>query len=41
MLDSLAKIEGLPAQTLLFGHGDAWMQGVESAVRRARETGPT
>jgi len=41
MLDSLSTIEGLPAQTLLFGHGDPWTEGVESAVRRARATGPT
>jgi hypothetical protein len=41
MLDSLSKIEGLDAPTLAFGHGDPWTQGVASAVRLARETGPT
>lgn len=41
MLDSLSKLEELRAQTLLFGHGEPWTEGVEAAVRRARETGPT
>jgi glyoxylase-like metal-dependent hydrolase (beta-lactamase superfamily II) len=41
MLDSLSKLEELDAQTLAFGHGDPWTQGVASAVRLARETGPT
>jgi glyoxylase-like metal-dependent hydrolase (beta-lactamase superfamily II) len=41
MLDSLSRIEELDAPALAFGHGDPWMQGVASAVRSARETGPT
>ena len=41
MLDSLTKIEGLDAQTLHFGHGEPWTDGVASAVERARATGPT
>jgi glyoxylase-like metal-dependent hydrolase (beta-lactamase superfamily II) len=41
MLDSLSRIEGLDAPTLAFGHGDPWTQGVASAARVARETGPT
>jgi glyoxylase-like metal-dependent hydrolase (beta-lactamase superfamily II) len=41
MLDSLSKIEELDVPTLAFGHGDPWTQGVASAVRLARETGPT
>lgn len=41
MLDSLSKIQELDAPTLAFGHGDPWTQGVASAVRLAREVGPT
>jgi glyoxylase-like metal-dependent hydrolase (beta-lactamase superfamily II) len=41
MLDSLSAIEELTVPTLAFGHGDPWTQGVASAVRLARETGPT
>jgi len=41
MLDSLSTIEELDAPTLAFGHGDPWTQGVGSAVRIAREVGPT
>jgi glyoxylase-like metal-dependent hydrolase (beta-lactamase superfamily II) len=41
MLDSLSQIEGLDAQTLAFGHGEPWTDGVGEAVRRARATGPT
>jgi len=41
MLDSLSTIEELDAPTLAFGHGDPWTQGVASAVRVAREVGPT
>jgi glyoxylase-like metal-dependent hydrolase (beta-lactamase superfamily II) len=41
MLDSLSTIEQLDAPALAFGHGDPWTQGVASAVRLARETGPT
>ncbi len=41
MLDALSKLEELDAPTLAFGHGDPWTQGVGSAVRLAREVGPT
>ena len=41
MLDSLTKIEKLDAQTVHFGHGEPWTDGVSSAVERARSTGPT
>lgn len=41
ILDSLSTIEELDARTLAFGHGDPWTQGVASAVRSAREVGPT
>jgi len=41
ILDSLSKLEGLDAQTLLFGHGEPSTQGAADAVRRARATGPT
>jgi len=38
-LNSLAKVEGLAADLLLPGHGDAWTQGAADAVRRARAAG--
>lgn len=41
MLDSLSRLEPLPASTILFGHGEPWTQGAEEAVRQARATGPT
>jgi glyoxylase-like metal-dependent hydrolase (beta-lactamase superfamily II) len=41
VLDSLSKLEALDVPTLAVGHGDPWTQGVASAVRHARETGPT
>jgi glyoxylase-like metal-dependent hydrolase (beta-lactamase superfamily II) len=41
ILDSLSRVEPLAAETLVFGHGEPWTQGVAEAVRRARETGPT
>ena len=41
MLDSLKKIEGLDAETIVFGHGDPWVEGVAEAVRRARAIGRT
>jgi glyoxylase-like metal-dependent hydrolase (beta-lactamase superfamily II) len=41
MLDSLSKLEELDAPTLAFGHGDPWTQGAATAVRLAREVGPT
>lgn len=40
-LDSLSRLEELDAPTLAFGHGDPWTHGAASAVRVARETGPT
>ena len=41
MLDSLSKLEELDVQTIGFGHGEPWTDGVGEAVRRARATGPT
>lgn len=41
MLDSLSRLEGLEAGTILFGHGEAWAHGAAEAVRRAREVGLT
>jgi glyoxylase-like metal-dependent hydrolase (beta-lactamase superfamily II) len=41
MLDSLSKLETLDVDTLLFGHGEPWTQGVAEAMRRVREVGPT
>jgi glyoxylase-like metal-dependent hydrolase (beta-lactamase superfamily II) len=40
-LASLGKIEGLDAAAVLVGHGEPWTDGVESAVERAREAGPS
>jgi glyoxylase-like metal-dependent hydrolase (beta-lactamase superfamily II) len=36
-LESLAAIEALEADTLLFGHGEPWRQGAAAAVAAARE----
>ena len=41
ILDSLSKVEGLDAETIVFGHGDPWRGGAAEAVRLARATGPT
>jgi len=41
ILDSLGRIESITAETIYFGHGEPWLQGVEGAVARARATGPT
>ena len=41
ILDSLSKIEGLDAGTIVFGHGEPWTDGAAEAVRLARATGPT
>ena len=41
ILDSLSKIEGLDAGTIVFGHGEPWADGAAEAVRHARATGPT
>jgi glyoxylase-like metal-dependent hydrolase (beta-lactamase superfamily II) len=38
---SLERIEGAPAATLLFGHGDPWTEGAAEAVERARAQGPS
>jgi glyoxylase-like metal-dependent hydrolase (beta-lactamase superfamily II) len=38
-LDSLSRIEGLQAQTLLFGHGDPWSGTPGEAASLAREAG--
>ncbi|HXQ79511.1 MAG TPA: MBL fold metallo-hydrolase [Thermoplasmata archaeon] len=38
-LDSLGKVEDLPADHVLPGHGDPWAQGVAEAVHRARAAG--
>jgi glyoxylase-like metal-dependent hydrolase (beta-lactamase superfamily II) len=40
-LDSLAKIQDLDCDVVLFGHGEPWTQGVAAAVERARERGRT
>ena len=37
----IGPLNALDAPTLAFGHGDTWTQGVASAVRLAREVGPT
>jgi glyoxylase-like metal-dependent hydrolase (beta-lactamase superfamily II) len=34
---SLQRLEGIDAETLLFGHGDPWTRGVERAIELARE----
>lgn len=41
MLESLSKLESLPAATVLFAHGEPWTSGIGSAVERARAIGPT
>jgi glyoxylase-like metal-dependent hydrolase (beta-lactamase superfamily II) len=33
---SLDRFEGLEAETMLFGHGDPWTGGIDSALERAR-----
>jgi glyoxylase-like metal-dependent hydrolase (beta-lactamase superfamily II) len=40
-LESLARIEAIEAGALLVGHGDPWTTGVDAAVARAREAGPS
>jgi glyoxylase-like metal-dependent hydrolase (beta-lactamase superfamily II) len=40
-LASLERIEGVPAATLAFGHGDPWTEGSAAAVERARAQGPS
>ncbi len=41
MLDSLARIEDVDADTVYPGHGEPWTGGVGDAVARVRATGPT
>lgn len=40
-LESLSKIESLAASVVLPGHGEPWTDGVASAVRVARDQGPS
>jgi glyoxylase-like metal-dependent hydrolase (beta-lactamase superfamily II) len=40
-LDSLSRLEGIEAQTVLPGHGNPWQDGVEAAVESARRIGCT
>ena len=35
-MESLTRLEGLPAQTVLTGHGEPWTGSVRSAVEIAR-----
>jgi glyoxylase-like metal-dependent hydrolase (beta-lactamase superfamily II) len=39
ILESLAKIEGLDAQTVYVGHGEPWTRGVHDMVAAARVAG--
>jgi glyoxylase-like metal-dependent hydrolase (beta-lactamase superfamily II) len=41
MLEALAKLEALEAETILFGHGEPWTHGAAAAARAARDVGPT
>ena len=38
--DSLDAVEPLEAQTMLFGHGEPWREGVRPAVEQARAAAP-
>jgi glyoxylase-like metal-dependent hydrolase (beta-lactamase superfamily II) len=40
-LASLANLDGIKADVLLPGHGEAWTEGVEEAIRQARAAGPS
>lgn len=40
-LQSLARLEDLPVDMILPGHGEPWTQGVLRAVRFARDAGPS
>ncbi len=40
-LASLAALEPLYADVMLFGHGEPWTEGTEAAVARARQVGIT
>jgi hypothetical protein len=35
-LDSLARLEEQDVESILFGHGDSWRDGTQSAVEAAR-----
>jgi glyoxylase-like metal-dependent hydrolase (beta-lactamase superfamily II) len=37
-LASLARLDGLDAEVVLPGHGEPWIEGLDAAVRRIRET---
>jgi class 3 adenylate cyclase/glyoxylase-like metal-dependent hydrolase (beta-lactamase superfamily II) len=34
---SLERLEGIDVETILFGHGDPWMRGLDNAIELARE----
>jgi glyoxylase-like metal-dependent hydrolase (beta-lactamase superfamily II) len=38
-LASLSRLEGVEAETILFGHGDPWRGGTQSAIEAARAAG--
>lgn len=38
-LSSLSRLEGVEAETILFGHGDPWRDGNDSAIEAARAAG--
>lgn len=40
-LASLARLESLPADLVLSGHGEPWAEGIASAVKQAKERGPS
>jgi len=40
-LRSLSRLESVEAETVLFGHGDPWKDGTESAVASALAAGPS
>jgi glyoxylase-like metal-dependent hydrolase (beta-lactamase superfamily II) len=39
-LESLARLEGIDAATVLPGHGEPWTGGVDEAIRRVRTSAP-
>jgi len=38
-LESLSKLEGVDVDTVLVGHGEPWTDGLDEAVRQARQVG--
>jgi glyoxylase-like metal-dependent hydrolase (beta-lactamase superfamily II) len=40
-LESLGRLEGLPAETVLTGHGEPWREGAAAAVAEGRRVGPS